>query len=570
MASEREARPEEEEAAQRLSDQALENLVNQFARPLDFLRELVQNSVDAGSPRVEVRALYREQEGVLELGVQDWGEGMDEEIIDNHLTRLFSSTKEDDLTRIGKFGIGFTSVFALRPEAVLVRTGRHDESWELLFHSDRSYDKVRAKEPIHGTNITLFKKLDKQNAEMLIRDSAWTLRWWCEHMDTPVLLRLEEAHDHTSDTDSEDPFAAFAAPAPEPVLEAISRPLDLDASPALHHVSPLAEVFIGYARRPRYAFYNGGLTLVNTASEEVLGRLRERLGHLAFKVKSRHLEHTLTRDNVIRDGAWWRVMQVVVEAADRLREQLREEASAALQAGEPVEAWHTRLRQELEAEGGARWAHQLREQPLFRCWGGEVVSVEALERQEDLHGLIPMAVGPRPLLDALREERLLLVEDAPATRALLEAWPSGALRLLRPRRVEDAERRWVLPRGALEGELDPGLQRLLDATQGLLRAGSRGRLQLRAVRMGGHGALALEGPDEDRVFSRGRPSLLSPPARLRWRTLLVDADHPSLTALRRASLVSLDAAAFALAQSILASVDEPSAAAALLSVPLEA
>ena len=96
-----------------LAQQALNNLVNQFARPMDFLRELVQNSIDAGSPRVEVWVKYiagkAREDGVLEIHIADFGEGMDERIIDEQLTRMFSSTKEDDLTKIGKFGIGFTS-----------------------------------------------------------------------------------------------------------------------------------------------------------------------------------------------------------------------------------------------------------------------------------------------------------------------------------------------------------------------------------------------------------------------------------------------------------------------------
>ena len=136
-----------------LAEQALENLVHQFARPLDFLRELVQNAIDAGTPRVEVWTRFAppadgEELGVLEIHVDDFGEGMDEAIIDSQLTRMFSSTKEDDRTKIGKFGIGFTSVFAIQPDAILLRTGRHGESWELLFHPDRSFDKVRVDEPI--------------------------------------------------------------------------------------------------------------------------------------------------------------------------------------------------------------------------------------------------------------------------------------------------------------------------------------------------------------------------------------------------------------------------------------
>ena len=100
------------EQADNLAAAALENLVNQFARPLDFLRELVQNSIDAGSPRVEVRIERQADPSdprsvVLTIHVEDWGGGMDERIIDSQLTRLFASSKEGDLTKIGKFGIGF-------------------------------------------------------------------------------------------------------------------------------------------------------------------------------------------------------------------------------------------------------------------------------------------------------------------------------------------------------------------------------------------------------------------------------------------------------------------------------
>ena len=110
---------------------------------------------------------------------------MDEHPIDNQLTRMFS-TKEDDLTKIGKFGIGFTSIFAIQLDAVLLRTGKHGENWELVFHADRSFDKVRLDVPVSGTRITLFKRMAPGDVERFVRECRWVLNHWCEHSDTPI------------------------------------------------------------------------------------------------------------------------------------------------------------------------------------------------------------------------------------------------------------------------------------------------------------------------------------------------------------------------------------------------
>ena len=86
----------------RLSEEAVENLVTQFSSALDFYRELVQNSMDAGSSTVSVWTEFQPGEGIdgtIAIHVDDFGEGMNEEIIDDQLTQLFSSTKEDDLTK---------------------------------------------------------------------------------------------------------------------------------------------------------------------------------------------------------------------------------------------------------------------------------------------------------------------------------------------------------------------------------------------------------------------------------------------------------------------------------------
>jgi len=152
-------------------------LVRQFAQPLAFLRELVQNSLDAGSNTVEVKVTYAEEDGLACLQVADSGEGMDREIIDKGLTRLFASSKENDLTKIGKFGIGFVSVFALQPQAVVVDTGRNGEFWRLVFHPDRSFDRIRRDQPCEGTSVSVYHRIAAKKFPALLSDCRETLEY---------------------------------------------------------------------------------------------------------------------------------------------------------------------------------------------------------------------------------------------------------------------------------------------------------------------------------------------------------------------------------------------------------
>ena len=375
-------------AQENLANAALENLVNQFARPLDFLRELVQNSIDAGSPRVEVWLCYRRDgdgSGVLEIHVDDFGEGMDEHIIDNHLTRLFSSTKEDDLTKIGKFGIGFTSIFAIQPDAILMRTSRHGESWELLFHPDRSFDKIKSDKLVDGTKLTLFKRMREAEVEPFVRDCRWILGWWCEHSNTPVTFWDRTDEQMVESEPSEDPFAAFAADAPTPSSGPVqvNRPLDLEGPLVARLSRDGVDAVVSYAEDPRYGFYNGGLTLVSTRNREVLGGYEPRLAHLSFKLKSDRLEHTLTRDNVLQDEHWTKAMRVLHSCADQLREKLVERIGQAIDAGEDLEPWHAWLAKECHTPKGPEELLAFQDRPLFREIGGQPVTLRQVEEQEE-------------------------------------------------------------------------------------------------------------------------------------------------------------------------------------------
>ncbi|MBL9101183.1 MAG: ATP-binding protein [Myxococcales bacterium] len=282
-----------------LTVQAVENLVTQFSSAFDFYRELVQNSIDAGSASVEVWLEYTpgsEGEGTIAIHVDDFGEGMNEEIIDNQLTKLFASSKDGDLTKIGKFGIGFVSIFAPAPKAVLLHTGRGGEAWEVCFDADRTFTKTRIDGPVEGTQITLYLAGDRVRYREVVAESRATLRRWCAHSDVEV--SFEDRSDGGG---------------PEPVNMPFAVPGECLVT-ASHEGT---EVVLAYHGEPEYGFYNKGLALaVSRDGPGLLGEHAPRLAHIGFKVKSRYLEHTLSRDTIVREGNFLKALQLIVQAAD--------------------------------------------------------------------------------------------------------------------------------------------------------------------------------------------------------------------------------------------------------------
>jgi hypothetical protein len=555
------------EAAPNLAREALDNLVHQFARPMDFLRELVQNSIDAGTPRVDVWVRYQAEQGVLEVHVDDYGEGMDEAIVDDQLTRMFSSTKEGDLTKIGKFGIGFTSVFAIGPEAVLVHTGRHGEAWELLFHADRSFDKTRLDHPVSGTRITVYEQLPADRVGDFVQQCRWVLRYWCRHSNTPITF-----HDRTMEragvaAPDEDPFAAFGVGDGEEALEeggpeSINEPLGLAVRLQRRFEARGVEAVVGYGESPSFGFFNGGLTLIETGNPEVLGRHMERLAHLGFEVKYDGLEHTLTRDNVLHDEAFEHAMAVVVEAARALRHQLLDRLAAAVQEREVLEPWLELLATECTHSQMHREIPDFARRCAMRDVTGEVIDLDAIEAQESELGVVLLSGGDAALQRAVLDAGHRVLPDSPATRRLLMAAfvPSSLPFGRKQRRLISLPELFCLaqpvePEGVARDE-----QRLLEACEGLLhRAVGKGvRVVLGHFRGGDDPErmpLALEGPLEGGLFQRIHPGLVRLPLFVRRRRVLLDREHPTFHALLLASRDDLPIAAASLAHLLLDAAD---------------
>ena len=270
--------------------EALDSLVHQFSDPWSFLRELIQNAIDADSPEIDVCVEFEEPD-LMVVEVRDAGSGMDRQIIDTRLTRLFASSKEGDYTKIGRFGIGFVSVFAIDPEVVCLDTGRNGEYWRVLFRKDRSFERIVLDTPIEGTTIRLYKRASEDECRAAKVRAREVLGHWCKH------ARVDIRCDGVS----------------------ISRPLHLDADCVITHEEEGTTLLLGYVeeREGLRGYYHSGLTLHEEHDD--------RLPYIAFKLDSRYLEHTLTRDNVIRDDNYAKAMGIVGRLAQtRLIEQLVE------------------------------------------------------------------------------------------------------------------------------------------------------------------------------------------------------------------------------------------------------
>ena len=561
--------------AEDLAAQALDNLVNQFARPLDFLRELVQNAIDAGSPRASIWFRFRPSAktgtaGVLEIHVDDQGEGMDESVIDNELTRMFSSSKEDDLTKIGKFGIGFTSIFAIRPDAVLLRTGRHGENWELLFHPDRSFDKVAIDAPVDGTRITLFKAMAAGDVERFVARCRWTVHYWLEHSNAPVLFGEPDLSwdpdlpvAAPAAPDPLDPFAAFAA-APAEVghapgcgpLEQLNGPLRLDAELVAEIRQGDVVGLVAYAETPLHAFYNGGLTLVRSSGGESLGTYGPVLGHLAFKLKSAHLEHTLTRDNVLQDQAWAAAMDTVLAVLPALREQLLDRIAAETLPGGDPEPWLEHLVREINGSAAHERIPRFADRLVLPQVTGEPVTLRAVREQEERLGAVLFSSRHAALDRWLVADGVAVLDDRPAVRAVLRAlWSPGWLPWGATERVmQPADALFAMPDLVEDGALDRDERSLIHRAQALLRGAVGSRVSLRAGDFGGRdvgldSALMVEGPEGVGVVRRGAGHWM--PNFLRRRCLIVNRHHPAFRSQVIASHEHPAVAAYALVAMLL-------------------
>jgi molecular chaperone HtpG len=497
------------------AEEVLGDLVAQFADPYAFVRELVQNSLDAGAVAIDLDLSW--DDGLLRIDLVDDGEGMDRATIEGYLLTLFRSTKEDDLTKIGKFGIGFVSLFAMNPNEVVVDTGRDGIWHRVTFDRERAYELREMADPFEGTTVSLRVPCRRKDAWKIAKAVLASAHRWCRFAEADIRTRVRVP----GNTDTWEPLqAAFEVDAPVSVSvheDAFEAVIGTDSN------TPARVTFLGH-----------GLVLWDGEADLVPG--------VCFLVKSRLLEHTLTRDDVRRDARFHQIVQRVRTAAtgplrDAVEDALSEAASArdlprmrevcaSLRADLPFD-WRTD-RPLLPAVG--RDPVALRELGSWGDWLKRLVGVE--------HA--PLVVGrtAEPLAEALAAEGQIVLEGVPSDPHI--QW---ALAWLGWRPVLRAAAHYI---GPVAAEPTPEVTALLDATARSAAALGH-RVQVHAAHFAGRGdslrgalAICQRTPFSLEEVTGGVLQLTE--------HLLVDVEHALVTELAR---VPLPMAGLMLAQAAL-------------------
>lgn len=302
---------------------AVAEMVRQFADPYAFVRELVQNSIDAGATSITVRV--ERAGGIATTALHDDGAGMTRETIDGPLLTLFNSSKEGDSSKIGKYGVGFVSVFAIDPDTVEVDTWRDGARYRIRLFRDHRYE-IEKLTPLDdsGTTVTLLQPMDAEKFDDHRRRLETSLARWCRFAAVPIEFV-------TVDHDRNDPEAKRRIDLPLTVpsslyVQANRKKERFVVGPSAgterYSITAVGDVDPATGRATFAGFYNRGLTLFETDEP-----LHPSLANIRLRVDSPSLRHTLSRDNVLRDKAFDRILS---EVRELVQKSLRRELTSRL------------------------------------------------------------------------------------------------------------------------------------------------------------------------------------------------------------------------------------------------
>jgi len=156
--------------------------------PWLFLRELAQNSRDAGARKIDIQ-VHRDSRNQEILEFRDDGQGMSERTARDYLFRFYASSKEDSAGKAGRFGIGFWSVWRFAPARLIIESRRGGQSWSVEVDRDFNVRRLPAPDLERGTRVLLQRPAAFPDAESFSEAVNRAAHRYCGH-----LLRLRPFH----------------------------------------------------------------------------------------------------------------------------------------------------------------------------------------------------------------------------------------------------------------------------------------------------------------------------------------------------------------------------------------
>ncbi len=152
--------------------------------PWVFIRELLQNSRDAGARHVELTV--SEEGSKQRITCRDDGCGMSFEHARQYLFSLYASSKEDQRTQAGKFGIGFWSVLRFAPSTVVIRSRVEAQpAWEVTLDGELEWATVAEAELGSGTEIILERPAEEEGLAEQVYEAACRYARFLTRRDRP-------------------------------------------------------------------------------------------------------------------------------------------------------------------------------------------------------------------------------------------------------------------------------------------------------------------------------------------------------------------------------------------------
>ena len=217
--------------------------------PWVFLRELVQNSRDAGAGTIQVETSQRDGWDILIC--RDDGVGMTQSDFESYFLRLYASSKEQHAGSIGFFGVGFWSVLLFKPRTIRVLSRKDEDTVAIEIDCKTGLiETVALSLPEPGTEIAIVRSRDSENEIDLDREVSGHLAYYAAHVR---------------------PLPGKPTPALYCNGEPLNREFSLPISMGKRFKTSKYDGVIGFGETPSVKLYKGGILVRDlTSLEEVI------------------------------------------------------------------------------------------------------------------------------------------------------------------------------------------------------------------------------------------------------------------------------------------------------------